>query len=60
MPKRVVLIDRAPYTAHPRSKPGKMPRTIANIEKLEAAVRDAGGEVKVVRFEQVSAIRFVG
>ncbi|GMI25344.1 hypothetical protein TeGR_g118, partial [Tetraparma gracilis] len=54
VPKRVVIIDRVPYTAHPRSKPGKMPRAIANIEKLEAAVRDAGGEVKVVRFEQLS------
>jgi len=53
VPKRVVLIDRVPYTAHPRSSPGKMPRTIDNIEVLEAAVKEAGGEVKVVRFEEL-------
>ena len=54
VPKRVVLIDRVPYTAHPRSAPGKMPRTISNIEDLSGAVEAAGGEVKVVRFEELS------
>jgi glycoprotein 2-beta-D-xylosyltransferase len=54
VPRRVVLIDRVPYTAHPRSAPGHMPRTLKNIESLREAVERAGGEVKVVRFEQLS------
>ena len=31
VPKRVVIIDRQPYTAHPRSKP-HMPRKLGNLE----------------------------
>ncbi len=51
---RVVIIDRAPYVAHPRSKVGKMPRTISNIDDLERSVRAAGGDVEVVRFEKLN------
>ena len=51
--KRVVIIDRQPYTAHPRSKP-HMPRKLGNIAILEAELVAAGGDVHVVKFETMS------
>jgi prepilin-type processing-associated H-X9-DG protein len=51
--KRVVIIDRKPYIAHPRSKKG-MPRVIKNLHELEEGLRQAGGDVRVVDFAKLT------
>ena len=51
--KRVVIIDRKPYTAHPRSTPGKMPRVVQNLSSLEQSLKSAGGDVKILDFAQL-------
>jgi hypothetical protein len=32
---KIVIIDRKPYVAHPRSKPGELHRIISNLEELK-------------------------
>ena len=51
--KRVVIIDRKPYQAHPRSKKS-MPRLIKNLHELEGAITASGGDARVVDFAQLT------
>jgi hypothetical protein len=50
---RVVIIDRKPYIAHPRSKKG-MPRVIKNLQELEQGLQQRGGDVRVVDFARLT------
>ena len=53
VPRRVVIIDRVPYTAHPRSKP-HMPRVLGNLGELKDSLEAAGADVHVVQFESMT------
>lgn len=52
---RVVLVDRQPYVAHPRSNPNVALRMIGNMKQLQESIQAiAGVDLHVVRLETMT------
>jgi prepilin-type processing-associated H-X9-DG protein len=55
IPGRIVIIDRVPYMAHPRSKPKEAQRILQNLDALKSRLAKVKGvtSVAVVRLEKM-------
>ena len=62
IPGKVVIINRVPYVAHPRSKPENFKRTISNIDKLRDRIARLPkvSQVEVVSLEHLSMREQIG